>query len=314
MRMNKKALDFNFGWIFTIIVGAAILFLAIYSASQLVRTNRNIQDTEIGKQIGILLSPVEASIESETSPAPIVFNTEARIYNDCDAVGNFGSQEIGIATKSGIGSAWEKPGTASTFYNKYLFSSNIAEGNKFFLFSKSFEMPFRIGNLIFMWSNKEEYCFVNAPNDVKEVIESINAAGYKNLNISEDGKCKLGTKEVCFSGSCDIVVDINSGTVRKEKKVLYYQGSLLYGAIFASPEIYECQVKRLMKRASELALLYNDKTQSLASAGCNSNLGSELVFYANNTFSFNSSLQLRTLGSLSEELEGRNKLLSCKLW
>ena len=271
--VNKKALEFNFAWICAIIVGAVILFLAIYSASQLVRTNRNIQDTEIGKQIGILLSPVEASIESETSPGPIIFNTEARIYNDCDISGNFGSQEISVATKSGIGKDWEKQGIPSTFYNKYLFSSNIMEGKKFFLFSKSFEMPFRVGNLIFMWSNKEEYCFVNAPNEVKEVIESINAAGYKNLNLSEDGKCKLGTRKVCFSGNCDVVVDINSKTVRKEKKVLYYEGSLLYGAIFTSPEIYECQTKRLMKRASELALLYNDKTQNLASAGCNSNLG-----------------------------------------
>ena len=42
-----------------------------------------------------------------------------------------------------------------------------------------------------------------------------------------------------------------------------YVDSLLYGAILSSPEIYECNVKRLMKKFNYVAELYEGKVQNL---------------------------------------------------
>jgi len=35
----------------------------------------------------------------------------------------------------------------------------------------------------------------------------------------------------------------------------------MYAAIFAEKEVYECQLKRIMKRVSSLATLYNKKSK-----------------------------------------------------
>jgi len=48
--------------------------------------------------------------------------------------------------------------------------------------------------------------------------------------------------------------------------------ALLYAAIFSDPITYNCQVKRLMKRAGELARLYEQKSEFLSQV-CNMKCG-----------------------------------------
>ena len=90
---------------------------------------------------------------------------------------------------------------------------------------------------------------------------------------------------------------------------------LIYGAIFAPKKLYECQVKRLMSRASELSLLYNSKSVYLSSGNCDSiTLQSGLAQYANYTNGLNESIELRSIRGLSDELENKNGRLLCKLF
>jgi hypothetical protein len=317
--MKKKGFEFSFGWMFAIIVGAVIIFLAIYATTRLVNTERNIQDTEIGKELGIILNPIETNLESGKK-AKIVMSVETRLYNNCFERGNFGRQELSIATKSGIGETWKDPGEASSFINKYIFSSGRIQGNKYRVFAKPFEFPFKVADLIFIWSENENYCFVNAPREIKEEIENLQLEG---INLSESvGNCQTGRKIVCFnSGGCDIDVSLTGsrtlrGSVKKKFSDLVYFDNLglLYGAIFSDSEIYECQVKRLMKKSSELALLYYSKSLFLTSKGCASGLETELVNFANKTYSVSNSLNLRDLSTLSETMGRKNNDLLCKLF
>jgi hypothetical protein len=107
-------------------------------------------------------------------------------------------------------------------------------------------------------------------------------------------------------------------TVFKDGKTVFYEDySLLYGAIFSEPEVYECQVKRLMKRASELALLYSSKSEIVAARaeGCSSNLQGDLGRFADVSAQINNSIDLEKLYFTSESLRNENsRITTCRLW
>ncbi len=318
---NKRGFEFSFSWLFSIIVGAAIIFLAIYASINLIRTENKIRDSEIGKKLGIILNPIETGLE-EGQSNKIILQSDTRLYNKCVASGTFGVQEIRIATKSGIGEQWPAPGVPSSFNNKYIFSSDIVEGKEYKVFAKPFKMPFKIADLIYIWPINEEYCFVNPPREIEDEISDLGLG----INVSSSiAECSKKSKKVCFASSgCDIDVSLGignelSGSVTKKEnfvsnRVYFENPELLYGAIFASPAIYNCQIKRLAGRGAELALLYSSKSAFLSAKGCGSNLDVELKNYANKSLALKDSLDLREISAISENIRRANNDLSCKLF
>ena len=316
---DKRGLEASFGWIFAVIVGAIILFLAIYASGRFVKIGRNIENTEIAQEISVLLTPVETNLESGKIVA-ITLPVESRIFNECDDLGNFGVQRLSVATKSSIGEEWQGPGIPSRFPNKYVFSEKTTEGKELYVLSKPFEFPFKIADLTYIWSDEQEYCFVNPPSEIESEINRLKP---KNIVLSSEGNCILTSKKVCFGSSgCDIDVSLDAfsgelrGNVKKKfENSVYFEGSaLLYGAIFSDREIYECQIKRLMKRAGELALIYNEKSNYLSVRECgSSSLQTELIKYANGSL-IKSSSDLRGLSDIAYELGRANDGLSCKLF
>ena len=313
--MNKGGFEFGFVWIFAIIIGAVIIFLAIFAVTSIISTERLTQDTETGKQIGILLNPIETNLE-EAKTAKITFAKETRIYNGCESFGTFGKQKISVASKSDIGNSWEDLGIPSSFNNKYLFSENITEGKNVIVLSKHFEMPFKVANLVYMWSSEDSYCFVDPPSEIKKEIGDLNQ---KTLVINDSvGDCPSESKKVCFNSLCDIsvyfLVSHLKGEVEKTDSSgnpVHYEGlPLLYGAIFSDPGIYGCQVERLLKRTAELSDIYLNKTSYLEKKGCSSNLGlvlEQLSVTAGDN-------KLVDAAAHAKELDVRNGLLKCKLF
>ncbi|MDO8509279.1 MAG: hypothetical protein Q7S27_06390 [Nanoarchaeota archaeon] len=317
MKLNKKALEFSFSWIFALMVGAVIIFLAVYFASQFVKTSQLRQDTELGKELGIILTPIETNLETGKI-TKISMPQEARIFNECISnEGTFGKQKISISTKN-LKDEWPKPGFPSSFNNKYIFSSEVVEGKNFFVFSKPLQIPFKVADLIYIWPVSEEYCFINPPNEIEEEITDLRL----NITIAfSASECSRDSKKVCFASSgCDIDISLDSGQLKgslkkKFSERVYFDGStLLYASIFSDSPVYECQLKRLMKRTSELSWLYYSKSAFLSPKGCSSNLEIELSSYANKTFSLNHSLSLRDISLDSQNIRRKNDGLSCKLF
>lgn len=316
MIKGKKGFEFSFGWIFAIIVGSAILAIGIYGAVKLIDISKYQQQTFAGKELGIILNPVEAGL-SDSQITSIVFPVRTRVINDCDLSGDFGKQLISTSIQSEVGSEWEKPSAKSAFYNKYIFSEETIEGNNMIAFSKSFDFPFKVADVVYIYSVDSKYCFVNPPNSIKEDIESLKMP---NINVTDNEKnCLKSSKKVCFFGtSCDINVNLAGQFVRKYNQNLYYfedkENTLLYGAIFSDPILYECQTKRLMKRTSQLSLLYLKKSLAISSIGCNSGMESDLNLFYNKTNSVNSSINIRDIQMYSLNLEDKNRALVCKLF
>ena len=312
---SKRGFEFSFGWIFSILIGGAVIILAIYATTQLIGSQKDITQTTLGAEFGILLNPIETTLEEAKDPGePITFRTEARILNKCSEIGTFGEQRISLATKSGIGKEWSKFGRPARFSNKYIFSGELEEGKKFYVFAKPFSMPFTVGSLIYLWT--DEYCFVNPKDEIREEIEDLEL---KNINISSDvDECGDRSIKVCFDSTlrCNIIVNDNLKSVKRGADTVFYDdefdNSLIYAAIFADPDLYECQIRRLMSRASQLAKVYEEKNSIL---GCSQIIGPELRMLASDASSLGSSEGLGGISLQADTIrDGNEKLTTCKLF
>jgi len=301
--MKKGYLQISFTWLFAIIAGAFILSLAIFMTSKLMNTEQITLDAKTGKEIGVLLNPIEMGFESAKSTI-MTLPVETRIIARCEEDAKFGEQIINLSQKS-FGK-WTNTNTEVRFVNKYIFSES-PEGKSFYIFAKPFELGFKVADLIYMTSSEKEYCFKNAPEDIKEEIEFLNQ---KNL-VTEN--CREDSIEICFSGSCDIEVNYNSKYVKKYGNRMYFNNdALMYAAIFSNSEIYECQIKRLMQRVENLALLYEDKANFVSKRGCNSNLN--LLKLKNAAENLGSSANLKLVSDIAADINDVNKFADCKLW
>lgn len=306
-KINKKAyLQISFAWLFAIVVGAFILFLAIFFVVKLIDTEQTIQDAKTGKEIGILLNPLETGFETAKTSS-LSFPAETRIYNKCNNKGVFGRQIIQISQKSF--NKWTETDIDVGFSNKYIFSEEPVEGKKFYVFSKPFNFPFKVSDLIYITSSEKDYCFKNAPEEIEHEIFLLNQ---KNLLIEN---CSTQSVKVCFgAGNCEIKVNYNLNKVEKDGDIMYFEeDALMYGAIFSDKEVYECQVKRLMQRVEQLALLYKDKAAFISEKGCDSNLDLfTLSTLANN---LEDSRNLALINSKVEEIKDKNDDSGdCRLW
>ncbi len=327
MLNSKRSFEVSFAWLFAVFAGAIILFLAIYGTSQVIKTGIYQIDTVTAKQLSIIFEPMETGLASGKSNVAEL-KEETRIYNRCLPSGSFGEHRISLATKSGFGKSWQEPGPEGGIPvgNKYIFSSDVLQGKKVYFFSKPFQMPWKVSELIYLTT--EEYCFMGAPEEIKEEIIGLNIQNIKIENCSDEinicfgsgMKCNATIRGNCFGGDCKNNYD--SGIVSKNNEQLYYYGfvdnlgyvdrSLLYAAIFSDKDIYECNVKRLMKRLSQQAGIFSDETNFLAGKCGAINPG--MINIIGLAGSIDSSGKLNIILDAAREVDKQNEASICKLW
>ncbi len=217
MKNKRGYLQISFAWLFAIIIGGTILFLAIFLSTKLIRTEQTSISAQTGKEIGVLLNPLETSFEVWKTTS-LSLPTETRIYNKCNDNGIFGRQIIQISQKSF--NKWTETDIDVGFSNKYIFSEEYVEGKNFYIFSKPFKFPFKVSDLIYMTSSSEKYCFIDAPEDIEEEISILNQG---NLLVED---CENSNSiKVCFDeDNCDINVASYSQYVEKDGERLYFEG------------------------------------------------------------------------------------------
>lgn len=326
--MRKRGfLQMPFAWMFGLIVGAIILFLAIYFAMQISSTESSSVDVQTSKDIGILLNPLEIGFESGKTTY-LELAQETRIYNNC-SVGEheeFGRQKLEISQKS-LGD-WSDTGMQISFFNKYIFSPYPTQGRNFIIFSKPFEFPFKVADLTFIIPKNKEYCFINAPLNITEEIYKLKL-NENIFNFSLDYEdCPKESERVCFYEASGSRVGCNTTIYLEDNKFYkiddqnahhYYGDSLMYASIFTNSELYECQFKRLMKRTSSLIQLYEEKA-SFIMGYCHTNLnlkglkegefgeGIDGLAVAGSVFLEGEVLEI------VEEIDKANSMSNCKLW
>jgi len=306
---NKKAFQISFAWLFAIIVGAFILFLAIYGVTKIMKTGGDFVSSRTGAEIGVLLNPLETGFESGRTSV-LTMPVETQIHNRCTIAGSFGKQIIKISQKN-FGK-WSETDVDVGFPNKYIFSDANVEGKNFLIFSKPLKFPFKVADLIYLTSSENSYCFVNAPERIESEIFDL---GQENLYLEN---CPSDSINVCFDVfgeevECNVYVNENMKSVEKNAEVVYYEtDALMYAAIFSDFGVYECQVKRLMQRVNGLLAIYSDKNAIISMQGCSSNV--DIFFLKTEIDRIRSSEDLMNIAAVADDLDRQNDLESCKLW
>jgi len=309
--------DFNFEVIFAVIVGGMILFLAVYGALKLGDNVRYETDTEIAKKIVVLTNPMQAGF-SEGKASKVMFNKEVKMDSLCfPDFEDFGEIRISFTTRSDVGEAWNPPGGETAINNKYIFSDSSEQGKTLYIFSKPFEFPYKVADMIFI--STERYCFVDSPEQIKKEISDLKI---ENIDLTNElMNCSQDSVTVCFGENCDIKVfgsgpvsdPFSEGYVEKNGRKVFYVGNLLYGAIFSSERIYNCNLKRLMYRAGKVGEILIIKGDLMNSRGCNTQIVSDLLAYVPQVKKANIDelLQLNKLGKLLDE---KTSLEECNVW
>ncbi len=321
---GKRGFEFSFAWLFSIIIGGVIIFLAIYFSTSLINNEAKVQNTLNAKDLEILLQPIETqSFESSIKPKVIEFPDETKIDIDCSYQSPFGYSKVKTSTRQRVGDEWQEGGVGTTINNKYLFGEKSLQGKEFQIFAQQFTMPFKIGDLTFIWS--KDYCFVNSPNYVKEDFSSLDIN--KSIKFADNiGGCEVKSEKVCFgsaeSSGCNIVVDLNLERIKKQGRFVYYKGPLIYGAIFSDVDNYDCNIKRIMLKAGSLSGVYYDKSNLIASRSkesCSVEMQPLLKNYANKANLNSSNMQeiyinFNEMYKLAGELDNSQSRLICSLW
>lgn len=315
--MRKRGfLNIPFQWLFAIIAGTVILFLAIYMAVQFMDIGKKETDTKTAKNIGVLLNALELGPQT-LSKTQIEFPVETRIYNDCKDYKKFGRQEIKVSQKSF--DKWSSPSVPISIQNRYLFSESRIQGKEFIIFEKPFYFPFKIADLIYLIPTTEEYCLKNPPFKIQTEISNLRTKNIKVTNCSEN------SIKICFSSDtdCDIKVSYDSGSysgessgyVEKNSKMYFYTDALMYAAIFSDENTYECQLKRLIGRVEQLTMIYREKTNIISSTvGCSNNLQLTALEGMLTNFQSSRDITSQLINIIEKIKENNNANTKCKLW
>ncbi|MEK6807914.1 MAG: hypothetical protein AABX75_02695 [Nanoarchaeota archaeon] len=277
----------SFSWIFAILTGIFILFLAIYTGGKLLKTGSYVEATTASQQLSILFDPLDTTFSGAESTS-VNMQRQVRITNKCFTDGAFGKQEFSV-TGSG-----KEQGVKAKTYHKHVFSNDVLDGKTLNFITTPVNLPFLSASAVSMYA--ENYCFVSPPSEIENEIKQLSL---KNIIIANsDGECSDKEIRVCFGRQCEISVfplctsaecgsEYEEGYAVKKNKRVYYLKGLFFPAIISSPEVYECVVKRIEMRAQNLAVLYSEQARRM-SGMCGELVESEYLGLANS---------LRVIGS-----------------
>ena len=316
--MNEKAVEMSFAWIFGLVVGAVILFLAIYFASQLIDSESYKVTTKTGKELAGLLDPLQTTIEQGKTES-IELTTESRIYTSCNKEGDFGNTVIQFSEKFGFKNKWSALGGDVLTQNAYLFAEDRIDVNahgKVYFFIKPFEMPFKVADMTMMYS--KQYCFVNAPSDIEREVENLGQNA-NLINAIDINSCSENSVVVCFDildDKCDVKVNTNIQRVIKNNEELVYVDETIYATIFSSKANYDCNMKRIMMKLEKVSELYKEKARFMAQRGCDSGLYGDMLSLNNQAKSFDkvTSIQMDLIKNTADSIKNKNEDLGCQLF
>lgn len=315
---NKNAqLQISFGWLFAIIVGIFILSLAIYAVVKFIGIGEQSTGAQSAAELDVLINPLETGFESGKVTF-IEIPVETRLKNYCRDFEFFGEQSFEVSQKSFR--SFKEINVNPESQNKYIFSNKETQGKTFYLFSKPFKMPFKVADMIYLISENEKYCFIDAPEDVFKELKGLSHPRIFLESSDNFESClEKGTK-VCFDSGgsfisgCDIKVNTLDNSIEKNSSKVYYaeDRASMYAGIFSTPEIYECQIKRLMRRLEILSMIYNEKAIALSGKGCF--VKANPFSLASSADSLENSEDLMRVKNLAGFLDKDNKLSQCELW
>ncbi|MEM4318486.1 MAG: hypothetical protein QW244_01485 [Candidatus Pacearchaeota archaeon] len=281
-----------FAWIFSIIIGAVILFFAFFFVTQYGKqVAEPTRAAGIESGIAILLEPfaaVGSLVEAQGSilefPAGSYIEFGCNIDNDYSEIKARNIKEKTFSLTKKV-------------YDKYLFSQPITTRNKakLFAFSMPIKEPFYIATPIVIVNGK--YCFSSLPLQYKNTLEKISEKINETDSAFNFTSCPSGYIQVNIDW-CDSAC--NYGYIGKK----YWFGDLIFPAIFSDELTYNCNLDRMLEREKVLISIYKKKVENLGNKGCpTAGMSSALDNFKTQVDNFQKNKNINNLASLYNSIK-----------
>lgn len=326
---NKKALML-FHWILIMIVGAVILLFGVIFAGKSGGVEQQKQNVLVAEYLEMFFNPftsVGAIADSFGKRVSLPYEIDAELR--CEG----GKEYLFVGSGDKISS--EK-------IENFVYSNSRIKARELFVFTKSFEMPFRIADLIFTFDSSKKFCILYDEQDigqadfvdqVRDDIEGSLVDVQGNFAYCQDIGCcnEAGsTKIISFTaqrGDVNLVPRGASGDgfsfgeveFRGGKKSVFVSNALAEAAMFSDYPLYSCNLRRLMSKTGSVSDIYSEKATYLGAIAqqqaCNYNalkgdLG-QLKALAGSVGSAQSSSSVQALHEAAKDIETKNMELPC---
>jgi hypothetical protein len=309
----RQGVAVSFSWLFSLIVGAVIIFLAVYASRSLVQTERQAQESGASVAFTNLFTPLRTGGSESFIPRAITFPQPALITLRCTPTG------MGVRVRFQDSLAGESDAYQSVVRDSFISGNTTIQGKRVFSLVLPLRMPYLIGDVILLWS--EPQCFVDAPEDMRSLFEMATNETITFANTL--ASCPRGSRKLCFAGAsspqrCDVRVDRIGQTITYENGTpKNYYDSLLAPALFSTPALYECMLEQMGKETARLAEQYRAKSvliQSGTLQGCAGGMDTLLGSFVSRARAFNNSQGLPRFMEEVATLRSAHDTLLCPLW
>ncbi len=314
--MLKKKGMIEFSWIFALIVGAVILFLAFYFIGTKFTEKEVLSSVQTEQSLDIIFNPFSSFGSLGATSSKVIELKKPEKFNFSCNSNNLGYNGILVSTEVSV-----KP---RLVYDKYLFTENFSQGKNFQIISKPFSMPWRVADLIYFFSKDDFYCFVGFSDAEEEFGDS--GTGLNISNFQFESPCPSPSVVICNcngcnqqKSGCNITVDfLDNVVIKSSGRSFFVDDATMYAAILSDPYIYNCNLKRLAKRIVYQTEVYMGKSSAVSSrCSVGFNLGS-LKYDAEGLYSARNPGKTRdnlaNLKSSADILKNQNMWAECKLF
>ncbi len=251
---NKKGIGITFNWVFAVIAGGIIFMFFVGFAAENMDLFGKLTAMRVSEELNSAFSGLKTTLVSTS----ISFDRDINLEFKCDGE----REKLIVGWRSG-----------RNLYDNLVFSPEEMEGSEFLLMTKSWKVPYRVDNFIFI-SDDRDYCLENPPVDFGNDLPD----DFKDLLLDIDTVPSCNGEKIIFENGVapnfckddsDIKVYystlVNSGERYGgicpknsiDTPLAFFGDAMIYAAIFGDQ--FECLYPLIEEKLRIMSEVYKNK-------------------------------------------------------
>ena len=249
---NKRGVGIVFNWIFSLIAGVFILSFLVYFAVQNTDLFGKVTARVVAEELDIVFSGYETT---ETS-SQLDFGKNIELSFKCEG----GKQEFEV---NGVG--------GKKIWDKVIFAPKEIKSNEVNIATRSWNIPFRAANFIFIWGN-QRYNLVGNSGGF-EVPENFESSNGENVNFELIGnlageyseiRCPSNDGKVIKYERSEELEDFGGKVCFGGDGEVFYGEAMMLGAVLSeTKEEFSCVKEVIQSRLDVMKSVYENKKNNL---------------------------------------------------
>ncbi len=254
--MDKKGFEISFSWLFAIIAGISVFLFLTWFAVKQTDLFGNVSAQAAAEELDIAFTGFSSSMIGTKLNFPkdieLEFKCDPTLYEERMLINGRGGKKL----KGNI-----------------VFSPSNMKNNEFSLWTKGWNIPFRVSNFIFLADNKHMYDLqgfdLTNLNDFPDIFNT--GAGGERINFIQGRDGTPSNDEKTIYWLYDDKLDERYGTIYVNGAGYPYFGdAMIYAAIFSDKDNFDCLYRKSKERAKNVIKVYETKAQNMG-PGCHFN-------------------------------------------